>query len=149
MHLNELAIGVFHAGLITTAGSAAGASHGHRRAAVNQPATTRGDDHGVGGEGHDLHRTQILPDDSATDAVFIDDGTEEVPEFEFANQPFAFSTADLLVQCIEQLLPGGRSGKCRALVQRAAKATTIEKAFLVRLNVTPKRSIRSMILGAQ
>ena len=39
----------------------------------------------------------------------------------------AFLTAHLLIQCIQELLPGGCTSKCRALVQRATKSTTVDE----------------------
>ena len=64
MDLDELGVAVFRAGLEGAAGGAAGADHRHRRAAVNQSAAARGDDHRVGREGADLHRDQVLADNA-------------------------------------------------------------------------------------
>ena len=51
MDLDEFAIGVFRTGLITAARGTAGAKDTHRAAAIDQPASAGGHDHGVSRKG--------------------------------------------------------------------------------------------------
>ena len=129
MDLDELGVAVFGPGLKRAAGGAAGAGHRHGRAAVDQAAAARGDDHGVGRKGADLHRHQVLPDAAAADAVVVEDRTEKIPELVLLDLAGHFPAADLFVQGVEQLLAGRGAGEGRALEERAAEAALIAKAL--------------------
>jgi hypothetical protein len=115
MDLNEFGVGIFRAGLKGAAGGAAGAGHRHRRAAVDQSASARGDHHRVGRKGADLHRHHVLGHDAAAHASAVDHRGQVVQglvDFHFALDAPA---AHLIVQRIEQLLAGRGAGKRGAL----------------------------------
>ena len=62
-------------------------------------------------------------------ALAVDDGGEKLPALELVYLAFGLVAAHLLVERVEQLLPGGRAGKCGAMVERAAEAAKIEQPF--------------------
>ena len=80
----------------------------------------------------------------------VEDRPQEVPELVLRHLAGHFPAADLLVQGVEQLLAGGGAGEGRA-ADRACRRSGAGRGSLrgVRLKVTPSRSIRSMIRGAQ
>ena len=82
MDLNELGVAVLAAGPVDAAGGPTGANHRHRRAAIDQAAAARGDDHRVGGKAANFHRRQILADATAANAAVVEDRSEKVPVFE-------------------------------------------------------------------
>src|SRR6202451_432918 len=47
----------------------------------------------------------------------------------FLNLAFGLVAAHLFVERVEQLLSGGGSGKCGAVIERPAKAAEIQQAF--------------------
>ena len=76
------------------------------------------------------------------DAVVVEDGGEKVPELQLADHLLAgdgdavlvldvdrLEAAHLLVERVEELLPGRRAGERRAVEERAAEATEIEQPF--------------------
>ena len=62
-------------------------------------------------------------------AITIQNRAQEFPVLELGDLAFRFVAAHLLVQSVEQLLAGSGSGKCGAMVERAAKPAEIEQAF--------------------
>ena len=54
---------------------------------------------------------------------------EKFPVLVLLYLAFGFIAPNLFVKRIEQLLPGGRAGKSRAVVERAAEAAEIEQTF--------------------
>ncbi len=129
VHLDELGIAVLGSRLVGAAGGAAGADHRHRRAAIDQPAAPRGDDHRVGREGSDLHGDQVLAHHPAANARLVEDRSQIVPGFVELYLALDAPAAHLVVERIEQLLAGRGAGESRALEQRAAKATLVAKAL--------------------
>ncbi len=93
------------------------------------PIAARGENDGVGREGLQLHRAQVHGHDAARHAFAVDDGGEKLPAFELLDLAFGLVAAHLLVERVEQLLAGGRAGKCGAMVERAAEAAEIEQPF--------------------
>ena len=54
---------------------------------------------------------------------------KEVPKLVLLYLTRDFPAADLLVQCVEQLLPRRRAGKCRPLEERAAEPPLVAKTL--------------------
>ena len=113
MNLNELAVAVLGAGLITAAYRRSVADHGLRRTAEDQTAAAGGHDHRIGRKGADLHAHQVLADAAAALAVFVEERRQEVPELPLGDPSFRLPPPHLLVQCIQQLLPGGGARRKR------------------------------------
>ena len=67
--------------------------------------------------------------DAAGDALGVEDGGEELPALVLLDFAVGLVAADLLVECVEELLAGGGSGERSAVVERAAEAAEIEQAF--------------------
>jgi hypothetical protein len=86
-------------------------------------------DDGVGGEGAQLHAAQVHRTDAAADAVAVEHGGEELPALVFLHLAFGLIAAHLLVERVEQLLAGGGSGECGAMVERAAEAAKVQQAL--------------------
>src|SRR6185437_5305180 len=80
-------------------------------------------------EGANLHRAQVHRANTATDSLCIDDRRKKLPALKFADAAFGFVSADLLIECIEQLLAGCGSGECGAVIERSAKTTEIQQTF--------------------
>ncbi len=54
---------------------------------------------------------------------------QHLPAFELAHQAGRLIAADLLVECVQQLLPGGRARECGAMMLGAAETAEVEQAF--------------------
>jgi hypothetical protein len=87
------------------------------------------DDHRIGRKGANLHRNEILPHAAATDAIVVEDRFQKIPELVFGDLALDFPTANLIVERIEQLLSGRRTGERRPLEERAAEAALIAKTL--------------------
>ena len=74
-----------------------------------------------------LHGAQVERRDAASHALGVDDRREKLPALVLLHLALGLVAPHLLVERIEQLLPGGRSGKGGSLVERAAKAPEIEQ----------------------
>src|SRR5215813_4368293 len=129
VHLDEFAISVKAALLVERRLRRAGADHGVRRFAKDSADATGSDDNGVGREDANLHAAQVHGADAATDAVGIDHAAQKFPMLKLCHASFGFVPPNLFVQCVQELLAGGGSGECRAMVERAAKPAKIEQAF--------------------
>src|SRR5438128_1198307 len=116
MDLNELAVGVVAALLVKRGLRRSGADDGVRGLAEDRADAAGGDDDGLCRETPHLHRAKIHGADAATDAVAIEYCRQEFPMLEFPHLTFGFVAADLVVERIEKLLPGGGSGKRSAVV---------------------------------
>ena len=81
------------------------------------------------GKGADLHRHHILGDAAAADAVVVEHRGQKIPELVFGHFAFDFPAADLLIECVEQLLAGGRAGERGPFEERAAESALIAKTF--------------------
>ena len=92
------------------------------------------------GKDSDRHRLQVLRDDAAADALVVEDETDEVPELELAHHLLAgdalaplvldvdrLAAAHLLVERVEELLPGRRAGERGAVKERPAEAAEVEQ----------------------
>src|SRR5208282_830941 len=73
------------------------------------------------------HGAQVHGHDAARVSLAVDNGGEKLPSFELVYLAFGLEPPHLFVECVEQLLPGGRPGKRRAMVERAAEATEVEQ----------------------
>jgi hypothetical protein len=62
-------------------------------------------------------------------AILVQDQAGEFPVLELADHALGFPAAHLLVQRIQELLPGGGSGEGGAVVQGAAEAAEVQQAF--------------------
>jgi hypothetical protein len=65
----------------------------------------------------------------SSDAFGIEDSGEKLPAFVLLYFSFSLIAANLLVECVEELLSSGGAGKRGAVVKGAAKATEVEQAF--------------------
>ncbi len=81
------------------------------------------------GKAAQLHGAQVEGGDAAGYAFGVEDGGEKLPAFVFLDFAVGLVAADLLVECVEQLLAGGGAGKGGAVVERAAEAAEIEQAL--------------------
>ncbi|MNW49704.1 hypothetical protein D3C74_271340 [compost metagenome] len=129
MNLDELAVRIRHALLIHRTGRRPCVNDRVRRFAENNPWPPRRQNHGIRRKRRDFHRAQVLCRNPAADAFFVQHNGEELPVFVFGNQPGCFMAAYLLIQCIQQLLSGRRSGKRRTMVLRPAKPAEIKQAL--------------------
>ena len=129
MHLDELAVGIAHAGLKGPAGSAAGAGQRVGGTSEQQTASADRQDQGVGRKCADPHGHHILAHAPAAAALFVEDRAQEIPMFILANLAGHFPAANLLVEGVEELLPGRRSGKGRAAIEGAAEAALVAEAL--------------------
>ena len=93
------------------------------------PQPPLADHQGVGREGADLHRHQVLAHAAAAAARLVDHRAEKIPVLVLADVPGDFPAADLLVQGVDQLLAGRGPGEGRPLVERAAEAALVAKAL--------------------
>ncbi len=128
VHLDHLAIGVPRARLVAAAGRPAGAHHGVRALAEDEPASAGRHHDGIGAERTDLHRPHVLGDDADAAlrlALTGDHRREELPELVLADAPLHLPPACLLIQRVKELLPRRRPGEVRALEERAAEETKI------------------------
>ena len=129
MDLDKFAVSVIGALLIESRLRGAGADDGVGGFAEDGADAPGGDDEGVAGEGAEFHGTEIHGADAAADTVLIEDRGEEFPAFVFGDATFGFEAADLLVECVEELLSGGRAGEGGAVVEGASEAAEVEQAF--------------------
>ncbi len=129
MHLNELAVRVIAALLIKRRLRRSRTHHRISGLAKDGANAAGGNDEGVGGEGAYFHRPQIHRANATADALPVENGREKLPVLVLLHLAFALVTANLLVERVEKLLPGGRSGESGAVVERAAKAAEIEQTF--------------------
>ena len=129
MHLDELAVGVGRSGLVARADRRSGVHQRLRRAAENETRAAGRDHRGVGGKRAHLERSRVDRDDAAAVARLVLHQAQHLPAFELADQARRFVTADLLVQCVQQLLAGGRARERGPMMLGAAEAAEIEQAF--------------------
>src|SRR5689334_12050904 len=106
MHLDKLAVSVFRALLIRGGDGATRADHRIRRLAEDQARTACRDDHGVRGKRFELERLQVHRDQSATDLMTIEHKRQHLPMLKLSYFAVDFVATHLLVERIEQLLPG-------------------------------------------
>src|ERR1019366_2457266 len=129
VHLDELAVTVVSALLIESRLRRSGADHRVGGLAEDRSNAAGGDDDRFRGEGDDFHAAQVHGANAATDALVVDHRGEELPAFVLGDLAFGLVAAHLLVERIQQLLPGSGTGKSRPVVQRSTKATEIEQTF--------------------
>ena len=129
VNLNKLAVSVEAPLLIKRRLRRSRTNHRIRRLAKDRADSAGRNNDCVGRERAHLHRAQIHRAYPATHPVPIQHRRQEFPVLVLLNLAFRLVSPDLLVQRIEQLLPGRRSGKGGAVVQSPAKPPEIEQAF--------------------
>ena len=116
MDLNEFAVRVVNALLKKSGLRGAGADDGIGGASKNRADSAGGKNHRVGGVRSHFHGAQIHGADTAAHAGFIDHRGKKCRAFEFFNFAFGFVAADLFIESVKQLLPGGGAGKRGAVI---------------------------------
>ena len=129
VNLDEFSVGVIDALLKESGLRGTGANDGVGGLAEDGANAAGAEDGGVGGEGFDFHGAEIHGGNATGDAGIIDDRGEEGIAFVFFDLALGFVAADLLIESVEKLLAGGGSGEGSAVIERAAKAAIVEKAF--------------------
>ncbi|MNO58965.1 hypothetical protein D3C76_495410 [compost metagenome] len=129
MNLNEFAVGVMHALLIDSTGSCSGVDDRVRCFAKNNPGTAARQNHGIRREGLNLHGFEILGTDAAAHALVVQNDREEFPVLAFGDHAFSFPAANLLIQCIQQLLAGRCTCKSCPVALRAAEPAEVEQTL--------------------
>ena len=129
MHLDEFAVRVERALLIQSRLRRSGADDRVRGLAEDRANAAGRNDHGLRREGVNLHRAQVHRANAAANLFVVQHGREELPVLVLLYLAFRLIAANLLVECVEKLLSGGRAGKSRAVEQRAAEAAEIQNAF--------------------
>ncbi len=127
MNLDQLAVGVVHALLEDGRLRRAGADHGVGALAEDGADAAGRQDDGVSWEGAQLHGAQVQGGDAAADALGVENGGEELPALVLLDLAFGLVAAHLLIERVEQLLPGGGAGKGGAVIERAAEAAEVEQ----------------------
>ena len=118
--LDELTVGIPRPRLIAPAGRGARAHHRVRTLAEDHAAAAGRDDHRLRSEGANLHGADVLGDDPDAPApriVRLQHRPEELPVLVLVDLALRFGSANLLIQRVEQLLAGSRSGKMGALIE--------------------------------
>ena len=100
MDLDELWVSVLGTRLEATTCRTSSANHRHRRSPINQSRATGGDHNRIGGEGTDFHGEEALRYAASANTLIIEDGTKEVPRFEFPNRSLCFAASYLFVECV-------------------------------------------------
>jgi hypothetical protein len=127
--LDHLGIAVVDALLVADRDGGAGVDDRVRALAEDHAVASGRDNYGVGGEGLDLHRAQVLGGDAAAHAVLVLDDAEELPAFVLLDQVPDFPAPDLLVQGVQELLAGGRSGVGGAVLEGSAESAEAKEPF--------------------
>jgi hypothetical protein len=129
VHLHELGVGVDGAVHVAAAVGAAGVDGRVGAAAVDDAGAAGRHADGVRGKGLDLHGAQIDGDDAAATALLVLDEAQILPVLVLADQALRLVAAHLLVEGVEELLPGRGAGESGAVVERAAEAAEVEEPF--------------------
>jgi len=124
--LDELGVGVPDALLVAAAGGAARAERTHGGLAIDCAITAGAHGNGVRQERLGLHGAQVGHHDAPAVALAVEDHALEAVVLELAHLALAFPLAHLLIQGVDQLLPGGSPGKRRAVEQRAPEAPEVK-----------------------
>jgi len=129
MHLDEFAVGVVTALLIKRRLRRAGADHRICRLAKDCADSAGGDDHRVRRESPHLHGVQVNGADAAAYPAPIEHGGEKFPVLVLGDPAFRFEAAHLLIERIQELLPGGGAGEGGAMEQSATEPAEIEQSL--------------------
>ncbi len=129
MHLDELGVRVDGAVHVRAPVGRAGVDGRVGRAPVDDAGAARGQADRVGGERLDLHVAQVDGDDAPAGALLVLHERQVLPVLELAHPPFGLVAADLFVEGVEELLPGGSAGERGAVVERAAEAAEVEQSL--------------------
>ncbi len=138
--LHELAVAVAGPLLVRGARGRPGVDHAVGRAPEDDARAAGREAHRVGRERLEGGRLQVLGDEAAADAFVVEDQRDEVPPLHLADHLLArdavalvvldfdgLPAAHLLVERVEKLLPGGRSGESGAVKERPAEAAEVEQ----------------------
>src|SRR5437660_7488007 len=93
------------------------ADRGHAASGHNDP---------VRRERADLHRAQIHRANPAADSATVEHGRKKFPVLVLLHLAFGFVAPHLLVERIEELLPGGRTRECGAVIERSTETAKVE-----------------------
>ena len=129
MYLDELAVSVVRALLIESRLRRSRADDRVGGLAEDCSNAAGGDDNRLGGEGDHVHAAQVHGANSAADALLVDHRGEKLPAFVLGDLTFRLVAAHLLIERVQQLLPGGRAGECGTVVKRPTEAAEIEQAL--------------------
>src|SRR5438552_5730233 len=129
MHRDEFAVSVVTALLIKRRLRRAGADHGICRLAKDCADSTGGNDHRVRWKSPHLHGVQVYGADAAAYPTPIEHGGEKFPVLVLGDPAFRFEAAHLLIERIQELLPGGGAGEGGAMEQSATEAAEIEQSL--------------------
>src|SRR5438309_8807669 len=110
MHLDEFAVGVVTALLIKRRLRGAGADHRICRLTKDCADSAGGDDHRVRRKSPHLHGVQVYGADASTHAAAIKHSREKLPMLVLSHPALGFEAAHLLIERIQELLPGGGAG---------------------------------------
>lgn len=70
-----------------------------------------------------------MGDDASADSFLVFDEANKLVAFVFFNLPAGFIAADLLIECIKELLSGGCSGVSGAVLESAAESAETQQSF--------------------
>src|ERR1700751_1605147 len=129
MNINEFTVCVEAALLIHRRLRGPGAYDRVRRFPEGRANATGSDDDRVGRERTYFHRAQVHRADAAADLLAVKHRRQELPVLVLLYLAFGLVTAHLFIERIQQLLPSGRSGKGRTVVQSSAEAAEIKQSF--------------------
>ena len=130
MHLNEFAVRVLRALLITGRDRAAGAHHRIGRLAKDQSWPTGRDDDGIRGKCFQFQRPQVHRYQAATNLMIVEHQRQHLPGFIFLNPARHFVTPHLFIERVQELLARRSAGKCGAMMFGAAEAARVQESFL-------------------
>src|SRR5205807_7878538 len=129
MYLDELAIGVIATLLVKGRLRRSRAHYRVRGFAEDRANTTGGDNDRVGRKDANFHGAQIHGADAPADAVAVNHCGEEFAMLVLGDFAFRFVSAHLLIERIQELLPGGSAGKCGAIVEGSAETPEVQQPF--------------------
>ena len=115
MHLDELAIRVVRALLVDRSLGRAGADDGVGAFAEDSAYTACGQDDGIGVKGANFHAAQVHGADTAANSIVVENRGEEFPAFVLLDLAFGLVAADLLIECVKQLLSSRSACKSSAM----------------------------------
>src|SRR5439155_10404313 len=130
MHLNEFAVRVLRALLITGRDRAAGAHHRIGRLAKDQSWPTGRDDDGIRGKCFQFQRPQVHRSQAAATLITVEHQGQHGPGFIFLNPARHFVTPHLFIERVQELLARRSAGKCGAMMFGAAEAAKVQESFL-------------------
>src|SRR6185503_13460022 len=129
VHLDELAIGVESALLVQSGLCGSCTDDRVGGLAKDCPVAASADDDRVSREGACLHGAKIHGGDATANALCIQNGGEKLPAFVLGDLTLRLVAANLFVQRIKELLPGGGACERGAVEERSSEASEVEQAL--------------------